>query len=143
MAKVYYEDVEPGQEIPTLPKNLSRQQLVMWAAASGEFDQYHFDDTFARNYGFPGVIIHGTFKYAVLGQMLYEWTGDVRAIKRWNCQFRAMDYPDQDLKCRGVITKKYREDGQHLVDLDIWIENPEGRPTTPGTATVALPSRGG
>jgi hypothetical protein len=63
-----------------------------------------------------------------------------------------MDYPDQDIICRGVITKKYEEGGRALVDLDIWTEtgpgkdngrpkNAEGIKTTPGTAVVALPKR--
>jgi acyl dehydratase len=143
MAKVFYEDVEVGQAIPTLTKNVSRQQLVMWAAASGEFDQYHFDEAFAKDYGFPGVIIHGTLKYAFLGELLYAWMGDVRQIKRWSCQYRAMDFPEQDIHCKGVITRKFRQDGQNLVDLDIWIENREGEKTTPGAAVVSLPSRSG
>ena len=52
-----------------------------------------------------------------------------------------MDYPNQDLLCRGVVTRKYEEDGQALVDLDIWIEHNGGTRTTPGSATVALPRR--
>jgi hypothetical protein len=32
-------------------------------------------------------------------------------------------------------------DGEHLAALDIWVENPQGEVTTPGTAIVALPSR--
>ena len=37
---------------------------------------------------------------------------------------------------------KRQDGGEHLVDLEIWTENPQGQRTTPGTATVALPSRG-
>jgi hypothetical protein len=51
-----------------------------------------------------------------------------------------MDYPNQDITCKGVVTKKYEEDGKKLVDLDIWTENPEGQKTTPGFATVELKS---
>ena len=32
--------------------------------------------------------------------------------------------------------------GVGLVDLDVWARDAEGKKTTPGTATVALPSRG-
>ena len=32
-AQVYFEDVSEGQEIPSLKKNCSTQQLVQWAAA--------------------------------------------------------------------------------------------------------------
>jgi hypothetical protein len=64
-----------------------------------------------------------------------------------------MDYPNQEILCKGVITKKYEEGGEHIVELDIWTEtgqpDDDGRPknevglkTTPGSAKVALPVRG-
>jgi hypothetical protein len=74
--------------------------------------------------------------------LLFEWTGDVRSIKRWQCQYRGMDIPTQDILCRGIVTKKYEANGEHLVELDIWTENPEGQKTTPGIALVALPTKG-
>jgi hypothetical protein len=54
-----------------------------------------------------------------------------------------MDYPGQDLRCRGKVTEISTDDGEGRVGLDIWIENPSGEVTTPGTATVCLPSRRG
>jgi hypothetical protein len=39
------------------------------------------------------------------------------------------------------VTKKYIKNGQHFVDCEIWLENGEGEKTTPGSATVILPSR--
>jgi acyl dehydratase len=142
MAPIYFEDVAVGEEIPPLVKNCSTQQLVQWAAASGDFYQIHYDVEYARNNGLPGLIVHGALKHAFLGQLLFEWTGDVRTIKRWQCQYRGMDFPNQNIVCHGVITRKYRENGQNLVELDIWTENPEGQKTTPGVALVALPSKG-
>ena len=44
--------------------------------------------------------------------------------------------------CKGKIKKKYTENDEHLVDLEIWVENGKGEPTTPGRATVMLPSKG-
>jgi hypothetical protein len=43
--------------------------------------------------------------------------------------------------CKGKISKKYVKDGFALVDLEIWGENQRGELTTPGLATVMLPSR--
>ncbi len=139
--QVYWEDVKEGDEIPQLKKNCSTQQLVLWAAASGDFYQIHYDQDFARATGLKGIIVHGALKNAFLGQLLHDWVGERGRIKRFGCSYRGMDYPNQDIICRGVITRKYEENGEHLVDLDIWTENPEGQKTSPGTATVALPSR--
>ena len=139
--QTYFEDVSVGQEIE-LKLVPSTQQLVQWAAGSGDFYQIHYDVEFARSTGLPGLIVHGALKHALLGRMLHEWVGYGGKIKTWGVSYRGMDVPGQEMTCKGVVTAKRREDGENLVDLDIWTANPEGQKTTPGTATVALPSRG-
>jgi hypothetical protein len=57
------------------------------------------------------------------------------------CQYRALNFREDALTARGRITNKYEEDGKHLLELDIWVENQTGDNTCPGTATVCLPSR--
>ena len=139
--QVYFEDVHEGDEIPLLRKACTLQQLVMWAGASGDFYPIHFDPDFARGVGLDGVIVHGGLKHAFLGQLLHDWIAPGGSIRRFGCQFRGMDYPGQELLCRGAVTRKYEQDGQALVDLDVWIENASGGRTTPGSATVVLPRR--
>ncbi|RLT42814.1 MAG: dehydratase [Chloroflexi bacterium] len=139
--QVYFDEVHEGDEIPMLRKACTTQQLVIWAGASGDFYQIHYDEEFARGTGLDGIIVHGGLKNAFLGQLLHDWIAPGGVIRRFGCQYRGMDYPNQEILCRGVVTKMYEEGGQSLVDLDIWTENPAGRHTTPGTATVALPRR--
>jgi acyl dehydratase len=64
--QVYFEDVSEGDEIPSLAKNCSTQQLVMWAAASGDFYQIHYDIDFAKSTGLDNLIVHGALKNAFL-----------------------------------------------------------------------------
>jgi len=139
--QVYFEDVNVGDEIPKLVKNCTPQQLVMWAAGSGDMYPIHYDKDFAAGNGLPGVIVHGALKNAFLGQMLHDWIGEKGQIKKYSCQYRGMDVPGQDITCRGVITNKLQEGGQNLVELDIWTEKAGGEKTSPGKATVVLPSR--
>ena len=138
--QVYFEDVRVGQEIE-LKVVPTTQQLVQWAAGSGDFYQIHYDVDFARSTGLPGIIVHGALKHALLGRMLHEWVGYGGAIKKWGVSYRGMDYPGQELTCKGVVTALRREGGENLVDLDVWTQNPQGQKSTPGTATVALPGR--
>jgi len=140
--QVYFEDVNEGDSIPELAKNCSTQQLVVWAGASGDFYQIHYDHNFAKNTGLDNIIVHGALKNAFLGQLLHDWVAPEGIVKEFGCQYRGMDYPDQDITCKGVVTKTYVEGDQHFVELDIWTENPDGQKTTPGTARVVLPSRG-
>lgn len=139
--QVYFEDVTEGQEIPKLVEHCSSQRLVMWAAGSGDFYQIHYDKDFAQATGLPERIVHGALKHALVGRMLHEWVKYNGRIKRFALQYRGMDMVNQDVTCRGVITKKYQQDGEDIVELEVWTENPQGQRTSPGTATVALPSR--
>lgn len=140
--QVYFEDVEVGQEIPSLKVTPSTQQLVHWAAASGDFYQIHYDTDFAKSTGLQGIIVHGALKHALLGRLLWEWVRYDGTIKRYGVSYRGMDVPGAEMTLRATVTDKRQENGENLVTLDIWTENPDGQKTTPGTATVALPSRG-
>lgn len=142
MAKqIYWDDVQEGTEVTPLKKNASTQQLVKWAGASGDFYQIHYDKDFALANELPGLIVHGALKSAWLGQLMGDWVGEKGTVKSFGCSYRGMDVPNDALTCKGTVTKKYVEGGEHLVACDIWLENSKGEKTTPGTAVVALPSR--
>ena len=139
--QVYWEDVSEGMEMPPLVKNPTTQQLVRYAGASGDYYQIHYDKDFAQGNQLEGVILHGALKNAFLGQFMTGWMGPLGALKRLACQYRGMDFPGNAITAKGKVLRAYQADGQNLVDCEIWLENPEGQKTTPGSATVALPSR--
>jgi hypothetical protein len=82
------------------------------------------------------LIVHGALKNAFLGQLIHDWAGNTARVKSYGCSYRGMDYPNEDILCKGVVTRKYEEGGEKLADLEVWTENPKGQKTTPGTATV-------
>ena len=136
---LHFEDIKEGMEIPAIKKNPTTQQLVKYAGASGDFYQIHYDHNFAKATGLENIIVHGALKHAFLGQLLHDWIGNEGSIKKVGCSYRGMDFPDQDIQCKGIVTRKYEENGEKLVDLEIWTENPQGQRTSPGVATVQLP----
>ena len=44
----YYEDINVGQTIGPFVKNIDRKQLVMYAGASLDFNEFHYDDDVAK-----------------------------------------------------------------------------------------------
>jgi acyl dehydratase len=139
--QLYFEDVSEGQPVRTLVQRCDSQRLVYWAAGSGDFYQIHYDKDFAQATGLPDRIVHGALKHALLGRMLHEWVAPAGSVRRLACQYRGMDMVDKDVTCKGTVTARRTEDGANLVDIEVWTEDPDGNKTTPGTATVALPSR--
>ena len=139
--QIFYEDVEAGQEVPPLVKHPTTRQLVKWAGASRDFYEIHYDKDFVQAQGLKGVIIHGWLVFSFLGQLLTGWAGQGGWIRKLGVSYRGMNYPGEDIILKGKITRKYAQDGEHLVELEVWAENPRGERTTPGRAVVALPSR--
>ena len=141
--QLYFEHVEEGMEIPTLLKNPTTQQLVKYAGASGDYYQIHYDQDYARDNGLPTVILHGALKNAFLGQVMTDWIGEYGVLRKLSAQYRGMDTPGSAIYGKGVVKKKRVENGDNLVECEIWLENTKGEKTTPGQAVVALPSRKG
>ena len=136
-----WEDVEEGAEIPPLIKVPTTRQLVQYAGASLDFYEIHYDKDYALGNGLPGQVIHGALKNAFLAQLITDWIGEGGTLKKLACQYRGMDVPGDTLVCKGTVSRKYIQDGLHMVDCEIWLENSKGERTTPGSATVILPSR--
>jgi len=151
--QLYWEEVETGSEIPALPKVATSQMLAKWAGASGDFNPLHYEFPFAESQGVGNPITHGQLKRAWLVQLITDWIGDQGFLKKFSCQFRAMDYPvlmknmtepadDKPTNwCRGKVTNKGMEDDQHYIECEIWVENQKGEKTTPGRAVIILPSK--
>lgn len=139
--QVFFEDVKEGQEIPSLTKHPTRRQLVMWAGASEDYYEIHYDTEFARKNKLDNVVVHGRLKAAFLGQLLTDWMGPNGVLKKYSCRYKGTDPVDQDMFIKGAVAARRVEGSENLVELDIWTEQPDGTRTTQGTALVALPSR--
>ena len=138
----YYEDVELGEEITPLVKRPATRQLVMWAGASGDYNPIHYDKDYAQSRGLDGVIVHGQLVYCFLGQLMTDWAGEGGSLRQLSCSYRGMNFPGEEITCRGKVTKKYVENGHQCIECNIWAENPKGERTVSGRAVVILPSRG-
>jgi len=129
------ENIAVGDEIPSLEKHPSTQQLVRWAGVSGDFNPIHYDKDFAIARGLPGVVVHGQLSTAFICQMLSDWYGNEGFLKKLNVSYKGLNFPGDKLICHGVVREKI-EGG--LISLDVRVENQRGEKTVTGTATVKL-----
>ncbi len=135
----YFEDVEIGQVIGPRMINVDRKQLVMYAGASQDFNEFHYDDEVAKKAGHKGIIIHGALKSAWLAQLMVEFAGLKGRLKKFNVSYRGVDFPYEDIKYYGKITNKFIENSAGFVEINLSLENAEGKITTPSTALIELP----
>ena len=86
-ARLAYDDVEVGTEIPAVSFPVQRSNLVMYAGASGDFNPIHWNERFAKSVGLPDVIAHGMFTMAQAGRLVTSWVGDPGAVVEFGVRF--------------------------------------------------------
>ena len=102
----------------------------------------HWDPGFAQRSGNPTTFDYGRMRETWLIHLCTDWMGDDAWLWKLGCEFRAFNYVGDTQWLRGVVTQKYLAEGDRpAVDVDIEAVNQRGVVTTPGHATVLLPSR--
>jgi acyl dehydratase len=138
-AKVNYDDVEVGTEIPARTFPVGRLDLVMYAGASGDFNPIHWNERFATSVGLPDVIAHGMFTMAQAGRFVTDWAGDPGAVLDYGVRFSShVVVPDEagaTLEVSGKVEEKL-DDNRVVVALTA--RSAEQKVLTQARATVRL-----
>ncbi|WP_405685336.1 MaoC family dehydratase [Streptomyces sp. NBC_00057] len=120
-AKVAYESVEVGTELPAQSFPVSRATLVQYAGASGDFNPIHWNEKFAREVGLPDVIAHGMFTMAEAIRVVTDWVGDPGAVVEYGVRFtKPVVVPNDDKGALIEVSAKVAAllgDKQVRVDL--------------------------
>lgn len=144
-AQRHFEDVTVGDELPALIKGpLGTPHLMRWSAAMENWHKIHYDQPFAINHDkLPGLLINGSLKQQFIVELLKAWAGHHGWLWKVAFQFRAMNVVGEKLSVWGRVSEKNDRKEYGLVIIELGIRNDEGKESTPGSATVALPHRGG
>jgi acyl dehydratase len=120
-ATVGYDDVEVGTELPAASFPVTRDTLVRYAGASGDFNPIHWNEKFAREVGLPDVIAHGMFTMASAARVVTDWAGDPGAVVEYGVRFtRPVVVPNDDEGALIEVTAKVAaklDDRRVRVDL--------------------------
>jgi acyl dehydratase len=120
-ARIAYDEVEVGTELPAQSFPVDRATLVRYAGASGDFNPIHWNERFAREVGLPDVIAHGMFTMASAVRVVTDWLGDPGAIEEYGVRFtKPVVVPDDDKGAVIEVTAKVaaKLDGNRVrVDL--------------------------
>ena len=102
----------------------------------------HWDPEYARKAGNPTTYDYGRMREAWLMHLCTNWMGDDAWLWRLDCQFRRFNFIGDTHRMSGRVVRKYLAEGSRpAVDLELEGRNQRDEVTTPGHATVLLPSR--
>jgi acyl dehydratase len=102
----------------------------------------HWDPEFARRSGNPTTYDYGRMRETWLIHLCTDWMGDAGWLWKLDCEFRRFNYVGDTQWLSGSVTNHYvAEGGRPAIDVELTATNQRGELTTPGHATILLPSR--
>jgi acyl dehydratase len=87
MTHINIASLEIGQEIGSEVFAFSRDSLVRYAGASGDFNPIHYRDDFAKSVGLDGVLSHGMLTMGAVVQVAVNWVGDAGKVIDYGVRF--------------------------------------------------------
>ncbi len=148
----YWEDVNVGEEMmPILEKGLlTMMEIIRFGLyvspmprrieRKREWVETGFSrEAMQKRNGLEDASDYGPQRVCWLGQFCTDWMGDDGTLKKYACQVRHPSIMGDSNFVKGKVKAKRIENGEHLVDCEIWVENQAGLITAPGTAIIALP----
>jgi len=102
---------------------LTRDSLVRYAGASGDFNPIHYRDDVAHSVGLPGVLAHGMLTMGLAIQPVVDWAGDPARVVDYQVRFTRPVPVDPDLGAVVTVVAKVgaldAEAGVARIDLTV------------------------
>lgn len=137
----YWDDVNEGDELEPVIYELNMTSFAAGVSGGQDWNTIHHDRERTQSQGYKDIFVHTNQQQGMFSHLLMDFVGDEGWLKRFRVEFRRMNHLGTTVTVKGKITKKYEQNGEHLVDLDVWGENSEMGVSSPGNATVRLPRR--
>lgn len=132
------ETVAVGDSGPTVVvEDLTREDFVRYAGASGDFARIHYDEPFAKAAGYPGVFGQGMLTAGFASTLVTDWFG-IDSVRRFGTRFSAQVWPGDTVRVTGEVTDVTPADDHVVVDVTFEATTDDGVVLT-GSATADLP----
>jgi acyl dehydratase len=105
-------------------------------------ERVHWEDEFALMVGAPGAYDYGPERCSWLIHHLTNWMGDAGFLRQASCKIRRHNPVGDAVFIDGAVTRKFEEDGRHLVAIEQKAVNQDGELSVLGSGIVELPTRG-
>lgn len=113
--------LEVGEIVAESSFGITRDSLVRYAGASGDFNPIHYRDDVATAVGLPGVLAHGMLTMGFAVQPVVDWLGDPGRVLDYQVKFTRPVVVDPQLGAVVTVVAKVGalEDGVARIDLTV------------------------
>ena len=138
--RVFWDDVAEGDELPTLVMPITVTRCIYLASATRDFSPHHSNRDYAQQQvGARDMFLNTPFNTGILSRFVTEWGGPASRVRKLKLAMRENVCAGDDMIIDGHVVRKFEEDGEHFVDIDIQVSTQDGPKYTAG-ATLMLPA---
>lgn len=87
MSEPRFEQLTVGDVVAERDLQFTRDRLVRYAGASGDFNPIHYRDDVAAAVGLPGVLAHGMLTMGAAGAVATDWVGTSATVVDFHTRF--------------------------------------------------------
>ena len=129
-----------GEVIAERQFPISRDTLVRYAGASGDFNPIHYRDDVARSVGLDGVLAHGMLTMGIAVQPVVDWLGDRGTVVDYQVRFTRPVPVDPDTGAIMTVVARVGvvDDDGARIDLTVTVGSGESATTVLGKAQVRV-----
>ncbi|GEP27605.1 MULTISPECIES: MaoC family dehydratase [Cryobacterium] len=99
-------DLEVGSVVAEASFSLTRDSLVHYAGASGDFNPIHYRDDVAQSVGLAGVLAHGMLTMGLAVQPVVDWAGDPARVVDYQVRFTRPVFVDATVGAVVMVVAK-------------------------------------
>ncbi len=128
--------VAVGDVVAERTVHLTRESLVRYAGASGDFNPIHYRDDVAERVGLPGVLAHGMLTMGLAVETIVPWLGDSGRIIDYGVRFTRPVVVDPESGADVVVAATVGQVDDEFLRIDLTVS--AGETTVLGKAQLRV-----
>jgi acyl dehydratase len=137
--KLDFESLDKGTPLEGLSiPALTRASLARFAGAIDDYNPLHLDDKVAAASGKASVFAPSHLIMAYVGRIVEMWLYGA-SLRHYSLRMFKLVWPGDVLTCRGVVVDKRHENGEFVIDADVWADNQRGETVAKGRFLAVVP----
>ncbi|WP_241245774.1 MaoC/PaaZ C-terminal domain-containing protein [Microbacterium sp. 4R-513] len=112
-----------GDVVAERTVHLTRESLVRYAGASGDFNPIHYRDDIATSVGLPGVLAHGMLTMGLAVETIVPWLGDAGRILEYGVRFTRPVVVDAESGADVAISAKVGAVDDETARIDLTVSH--------------------
>ena len=137
MDAIEFEKVQPGHTLPELAIDITARLIVGSAIATRDYQDVHHDKERARELGSEDIFMNILASNGLVGRYITDWSGPESILRSVKIRLGAPNYPGDRMVMSGSVTRKWQENGEKLLEVDLVGANSLGNHVT-GSVIVAV-----